>query len=162
MSEIQQAVQSAKGLAKEFRSVLIVVETLEHLGNLEFALAKIDEDIKEAQQGRVVAVDQRLGAEGLLKKTLKRLDNAGVDLAAVLSSAERVTSEAEIKATEIKGAAAAKASDIAEVSENRKRNAQRAHEIAMERFSVLEQAALGRLEIINKELAEFRERIGSK
>ena len=160
MSEIQQAVQSAKGLAKEFRSVLIVVEVLENIGNLEFALAKINEDIKEAQQGRVVAVDQRLGAEGLLKKTLKRLDNAGVDLAAALSSAERVVSEAAIAGKTIVDDARKAANVIAEVSENRKRDAQRAHETAMEQFNVLEQAALGRLEIINTELAELRERIG--
>lgn len=160
MSEIQQAVQSAKGLAKEFRSVLAVVEVLENIGNLEFALAKIEGDIKEAQQARVVVVDQRLGAEGLLKKTLRKLDNAGVDLAAALSSAERIVSEAATAGETIVDEARKAANVIAEVSENLKRNTQREHETAMEQFSILEQAALGRLEIINTELAELRERIG--
>ena len=161
MSEIQQAAQSAKGLAKQFRSVLEVVDALENIGSLETAFEEITERVRRINYLRLKAVDQRLIAEGSLKETLGKLDNAGVDLAAALSSAERVVSEAATAGETIVDEARKAANAVAEASENRKRNAQRAHETAMERFSVQEQAALGRLTIINTELAELRERIGS-
>ena len=162
MSEIQQAAQSAKGLAKQFRNVLVVVEALENIGSLETAFEEITERVRQINELRVKAVDQRLIAEGSLKETLRKLDNADVDLVAALSSAERVVAEAATAGETIVDEARTAANVIAEVSENRKRNAQRDYNASMKHFNVREQAAIGRLEIINKELAELRERIGSK
>ena len=117
MSEIQQAAQSAKGLAKQFRSVLVVVEALENIGNLETAFEEITKRVREINELRVKAVDQRLIAEGSLKETLRKLDNAGVDLAAALSSAERVVAEAATAGETIVDEARKAANVVAEVSE---------------------------------------------
>ena len=162
MSEIQQAVQSAKGLAKQFRSVLTVVEALEDIGDLEQTFDEITLKVRQINEIHTKVVDQRLTAEGLLAETLDKLKQAHAHLDEARVEAERFVSEAVILGKDIVYKAKKAADAVAEVSENRKRNAQRAHEIAMEQFSVLEQAAIGRLEIINTELAELRKRIGSK